>query len=187
MKISKGFELQGKISCDHVLKLHKYTYRQNNTGRVWNQYLVKRLKKIDFKQSEIDECVFYKGKVMYALYTDDSILAEPDPKEINDILRLIRNAKLDITDERSLEDFLGFNIDRKYDGVVHFTQTHLIANILVNLYLLRKGVKTKTTPARISKILKRHETSENFDNSFHYRTVRRKLNYLERGSRSEKS
>ena len=31
-----------------------------------------------------DEYVFYKGKAMYTLYTDNSILAGPDPKEIDD-------------------------------------------------------------------------------------------------------
>ena len=87
MKIPKGVDLQGKLSCDHVLKLHRNTYGQKNAGRVWNQYLVKKLKKVVFKQSKIDECVFYKGKVIYALYTDDSILVGPDPTEIDYIFR----------------------------------------------------------------------------------------------------
>ena len=64
------------------------------------------MKKIGFKKSKIDECVFYKGKVMYALYTDDSILVGLDPTEIDDILKQMRKSKLDITEERTLEDFL---------------------------------------------------------------------------------
>ena len=61
MKIPKGVHLQGKISCDHVLKLHKNTYGQKNACRVWHQYLVRKLKKIGFKQSKSNECEFYKG------------------------------------------------------------------------------------------------------------------------------
>ena len=36
MKIPKGVGLQGKLSCDHVLKLHRNTNDQKNAGRVWN-------------------------------------------------------------------------------------------------------------------------------------------------------
>ena len=50
MKIPKGLYLQGKLSCDRVLKLHRNTYCQKNAGRVWNQYIVKTLKKTGFKQ-----------------------------------------------------------------------------------------------------------------------------------------
>ena len=150
MKIPKGVDFQ-ELSCDHLLKLHRNTYGQKNDGRVWNQYLVNKLKKTGFKQSKIDECVFYKGKVIYDLYTDYSILAELDPTEIDDILKLMRKYKLDITEEGTLEDFMGVNIDRKPDGTIHLTQPYLINNILDDLNLLGKGVTTKTTPVIPSK------------------------------------
>ena len=185
MKIPKGVNLRNKSSDDYVLKLHKNTYGQKNAGRVWNKYLVNKLTKIGFKQSKVDECVFYKGKVMYALYTDDSILAGPDPQEIDEVIAQMRKVKLDITIEGTLEDFLGVNIDRKPNGTIHLTQPHLIDSILKDLNLLGKGVKTRDTPASSSKILMRHANSTPFDKSFHYRSVIGKLNYLERGSRSD--
>ena len=125
MKIPKGLKLAGKDSENYVLKLHKNTYGQKNAGRVWNEYLVKKLKQIGFKQSKIDECVFYKGKVMYVLYTDDSILAGPDQKEIQNIIKLMKQVKLDVTEEGTLEDFLGVNISRKTDGSIPLTQPNL--------------------------------------------------------------
>ena len=185
MKIPKGVNLRNKSSDDYVLKLHKNTYGQKNAGRVWNKYLVNKLTKIGFKQSKVDECVFYKGKVMYALYTDDSILAGPDPQEIDEVIAQMRKVKLDITIEGTLEDFLGVNIDRKPNGTIHLTQPHLIDSILKDLNLLGKGVKTRDTPASSSKILMKHANSTPFDKSFHYRSVIGKLNYLERGSRSD--
>ena len=36
---------------------------------------------------------------MYILYTDNSILAGPDPKEIDSLIAKMRKAKLDITIE----------------------------------------------------------------------------------------
>ena len=67
---------------------------------MWNKYLINNLvDKIGFKQSEVDKCVFYKGKVMYALYTDDSILAGPNKDKINQIIKLIQGTGLNITVE----------------------------------------------------------------------------------------
>ena len=73
---------------------------------------------------------------MYALYIDDSILSGLNPTEIEDIIKQMRKAKLDITEEGTLEDFLGFNIDRKTNVTIHLTQPHLIENILGDLNLL---------------------------------------------------
>ena len=185
MKIPKGVTLKGKSSEAYVLKLHKNTYGQKNAGRVWNDYLVAKLKKIGFKQSSIDRCVFYKGKGMYAVYTADSILAGPCPKEIDNIMAQMRKVNLDITEEGTLEDFLGVNIDRRKDGTIHLTQPLLIDSILKDLNLLGPGVKTRDIPACSSRILKQHSDSESFDKSFNYRSVIGKMNYLERGSRSD--
>ena len=41
---------------------------------------------LGFKQSSVDECVFYRGKTLYVLYTDDSLLAGPDEREIKKII-----------------------------------------------------------------------------------------------------
>ena len=48
---------------------------------------------------------------MYALCIDDSILTGPDSTEIDNILKKLRKAELNITEEGILEDFLGVNID----------------------------------------------------------------------------
>ena len=80
----------------------------------------------------------------------------------------MRQARLDVTEEGILEDFMGVNIDRKQDGTIHLTQPHLIDSILQDLNLLGPNIKTKTAPAYPSRILKRHETSVIFDKSFNY-------------------
>ncbi len=48
---------------------------------------------------------------MYVLYTDDSILAGLDQKEIEQTVQQMKEAGLDITIEGDLSDFLGVNID----------------------------------------------------------------------------
>lgn len=57
---------------------------KNRPERVWNKHLVSRLVEVGFKQSKIDEeRVFYRGKSICVLYTDDSILAGPSDQELD--------------------------------------------------------------------------------------------------------
>ena len=95
---------------------------------------------------------------MYILYTDDSILAGPDPKEIDQIIEDMQKAKLDIMVKGDLQDFLGVNIEQKEDGYIHLTQPHLIHHILKDLRLDKDNVKEKYTPASSSKMLSRTVT-----------------------------
>ena len=184
MKVPAGMELEnGADPREYALKIHRNMYGQKQAGRVWNKYLVDRLvNKLGFQQSKVDECVFYRGRTLYVLYTDDSLLAGPDEKEINQVIDNLRKVgKLDITVKGDLADFLGVNIDRKKDGSIHLTQPHLIDH----LRLKDDRVKAKSTPAASSKLLTRHRDSEAFDGSFNYRSVIGKLNYLEKATRSD--
>jgi len=49
----------------------------------------------------------------------------------------------------------------------------------------KENTKDKPIPAASSKILKRHQTSKEFDNSFKYRSVIGKLNYYEKCTRPD--
>jgi hypothetical protein len=105
MSIPEGFEVDGGKTQDFVLQLHKNVYGQKQAGRVWNQYLVNKLtKEFKFEQSQVDECVFYRGKTMHALYTDNSVLAGPEA-EIDKIIKEMQQANLDISIEGDSQDF----------------------------------------------------------------------------------
>ena len=105
--------------------------------------MVKKLvNELGFKQSKVDECVFYRGQTLYVVYTDDSILAGPSEKDIDQIIKDPRKAKLDLTIEGDLQDFLGVNIEKKKDGTIHLTQPHLIDQILKDLRLDNDRVTT---------------------------------------------
>jgi hypothetical protein len=147
--------------------------------------LVKKLKSIGFSQCHSEECVFFKGNAVYALYTDDSILAGPDPQELDNIVEEMRAASLDITVEGTLSDFLGVKITKETDGTYHLTQPHLINSILEDLRLNADDTKVKDTPAKSSTILKSHVNSPDFDNNFNYRSVIGKLNNLEKCTRPD--
>jgi hypothetical protein len=187
MELPKGFTVSGVDDpSQYVLRINKNIYGQKQAGRVWYQYLRKRLiDELGFKQSKSDECVFFKGQMIYVLYTDDSILAGPDMEEINKTVEAMKKADLNITIEGDLTDFLGVNIDRKHNDIIHLSQPKLIDQVLQDLRMQNDNVSVKTTPAPSSKLLSRHVDSPDFDKSFNYRSIIGKLNYLERGSRPD--
>jgi hypothetical protein len=154
MDIPKGFDMSKGNRKDCALKIHRNICGQKQASRVWNQHLVNKLVgELKFVQSRHDECVFYQGTTMCALHTDDSTLAGPDKVEIDQIIKEMQETKLDVTIEGDLQDFLGANIERKADGVIHLTQPHLIDQILKDLRLEDENVTTKPTPASASKLL----------------------------------
>ena len=153
MKLPKGFYITGKDPDDHVLKLNKNVYGQKQAGRVWNKYLEKKLiESVGFKKLKIDECVYHKGNTIYLLYTDDSILAGPCQKEIDNIIKDTKNADLNITEEGNIQDFLGINIQKGKEGEIELTQPHLIDQIIKDMSMDKENVKVKDIPAMSSKI-----------------------------------
>ena len=173
MDMPKGIEIEGINTADYCFKLEKNTYGQKKAGRVWNQYLVKKLEECGFEQSIIDECVFYKGSMIYVLYTDDSIIAGPDRNEINETIDLMKT-KLELTVEGDLKDFLGVNIEKK-DGGFWLTQPQLISQILEALRLKKDDTNIKATPMVWTKILGKEKESPEFNRDFNYRWVIGKL------------
>ena len=81
----------------------------------------------------------------------------------------MKKENLGVTVEGNLEDFLGVNINRRKDNIIHLTQPHLIEQIVK--YLIQDNPKTsfKSTPEQPSKILHPHKQSDNFYKRLHYR------------------
>ena len=73
MELPIGIETHHGNSKDHVLQLLSNLYRQKQAGRVWNGYMVNKLLDIRFQQSEVDECLFYNGDIIFIVYVDDGI------------------------------------------------------------------------------------------------------------------
>ena len=134
--------------------------------------------------SNHDEYLFFRGKELYALYIDDSILGAPTRHELDVAIRAITDAKLEITLEGDLSDFLGVNIDRTGPNEIIFTQPHLIDDILNDLWL-QHAKDGKETPAVSSRILTRNDGGPDHDKSFHCHSVIGKLNYLEKATRPD--
>ena len=169
---------------EYVFKVHQIIYCGKDVGRQWYLYLCNILvNKMGFTKSQHDECVFYQGTVMYVLYTDDSILAGPTSlSDIDQVIAEMRGHALDITEEGTVVDFLGVNIDKRDDRTFHLSQPSLIASILEELGLQDDNVSTKDVPMASSKLLGHHAQSKEFDGHFNMRRVIGKLLFLEQST-----
>ena len=163
MKIPRGFEIEGAAKDEYLLHIRRNIYGQVQAGRVWNKYLVGKLIDIGFKHSMVDKSVFFRGNVICALYTDDSILAGPDDAELDKVIQDMGSTGLELTKEGDLSDFLGVNIERKVDSTVLLTQPQLINQILSDLNFQGENVSTKQLQAEYIREGAGH------DDSFHYR------------------
>jgi len=157
MKIPAGFVVSARVMTEderksHVLKLEKNLYGQKQAGRVWYLHLKKNLEKIGFKGSKHDECLFYYGKTIFIVYTDDTILMGPDQKEIERLVKKIGSI-FKIEDQGNLSDYLGMKVIRNEDGSMEWTQPNLINSILKELGLIEQksanAATSRTTPAKV--------------------------------------
>jgi hypothetical protein len=157
MKLPVGFTVPGRTITeqdrkDYVLKLEKNLYGQKQAGRVWYLHLRKNLMKLGFQPSQHDDCVFYYGKTVFILYTDDTILLGPDKDEIDLLVkRLSRSFKIE--DQGDVSDYLGIKIDRKPVGTLEWTQPTLIQSILKHLKLDGENIKGRQNKPNIKPVL----------------------------------
>ncbi len=187
MEIPKGIQVEGtEEGEEYVLQLVKNLYGQKQAGCVWYQYLAEGLEEIGFSWSSVDKCVFYYKNSVLLVYVDDSILMGPDNAELEHLLREMHK-KFKIQEEGELCDYLGVEIKKEADGSITLTQPQLIDSILNDLQLNGANVKARNTPALKTRILHKDERGTPFDESFHYRSVIGKLNYLEKSTRPDLS
>jgi hypothetical protein len=73
MELPSSSKTEHRNSEDYVLKLLANLSGQKQAVRVWNQYMIDKLREIDFQQSKINECIFYHDGIIYIVYMDDGL------------------------------------------------------------------------------------------------------------------
>ena len=183
MELPQGIDTATGNSKDHVLKLLKNIYGQKQAGRVWNSHLVEKLASIGFHPSLIDDCVFYRGDVIFMVYVDDGIFVGSDDTQLQDIIKEIQGLGLNIEDQGHPADYVGVNINKLRDGSHEFTQRALIDSIIDDAGL--QDSKTKPVPAKVSLQLHAFKDEPVFDLNFNYRSIVGKLNYVAQTTRPD--
>ena len=116
MELPQGVETKHGNSKSHVLKLLSNLYGQKQAGRVWNHFLVDKLKEARFDQLSIDECVFYRGSVIFMVYVDDGLLLGQTEDQLDALVKDLRAMGLDIEDQGHPSDYDGVNVKKHKDS-----------------------------------------------------------------------
>ena len=107
-------------------------YGQKQAGRVWNKHLIDGLRNIGFKQSESgDECIFYRGYVIFFFYVDDGCFLSPNVESVTKAIVDLKNPELakhkyDKEDKGDIADYLGINFKRETNDKLKLMQPQLI-------------------------------------------------------------
>jgi hypothetical protein len=148
MELPQGIETVKGNSKDHVLKFLKNIYRQKQAGHVWNEFLVDKMSSIGFKQSLIDDCVFYSGDIICMVYVDDGIIVGSNDTQLWDVIKELQDLNLKIEDQGHPADYVGVNISKIKDESYEFMHRALIDSIIKDVDLTDS--KTKTVPAKVA-------------------------------------
>jgi len=188
MRFPRGIHIPGMDNNSHALKLLRNLYGGKAASRIWVRYLSTGLRNIGFKPSMVDECVWYRGDIIFTFYVDDGIIWCPRAEGLDEFMKDIRNnkktkQKFDIEDRGNVSDYLGINFQRQEDGTIQLSQPQLIEQIIKDVGV--SNHRTRPTPAPSTKILHRDLLGKPFKGDFDYRSVVGKLNYLEKGSRPD--
>jgi hypothetical protein len=184
MNVPKGFKMWDTGSkSSHVLQLLKNLYGQKQSGRVWHQFIHGILIDLGYKPSSVDECIYYRDKIVFLRYIDDGIYASSKDSLIDAAIEELQE-RLELTDKGQLSDYLGVNVSVDDNGTFHLTQPHLIDQVLQEMSF-RADTKPKPTPAPSTTILKRDLDLEDHKAHWPFRRIIGKMNFLEKCSRPE--
>ncbi len=183
MELPTGIVVKGGNSTDHVLNLLRNLYGQKQAGRVWNEYLVEKLREINFSQSLVDDCVFYQDDVIFIVYVDDGIFLGPSDEKISNAITKLQNLELDIEDQGHPANYVGVAIKRLRNGSIKLTQRALIDTIINDAALDDRRVKS--VPAKVKENLHAHKDLPPYNLALNYRSAIRKLNYVGQTSRPD--
>ena len=182
----KGFQRKDKL--DLVLKLFKSLYGLRQAPKTFYDKITEGLTERGFVQSKVDKCLFMKDEMVCVIYVDDTIIAGPDPKAIEELITSLGIAKeeqrhsFQLRDEGEVGDFLGIRIEKT--GIKQFTlsQTGLINKVLKTTKM--ESCNSCVTPCSLT-ALGKDENSDPIDELWDYAVVVGMLMYLATNSRPD--
>ena len=182
----KGFSRRDKV--DKVLKLIKSLYGLKQAPKTFFEKLRRGLLQRGFTASELDPCLFMKHNMIVVVYVDDTIIAGPDPKPIEDLIHDLGVGKDEhietfmLRDEGSVGDFLGIRIEKCARNTFKLSQTGLIEKVIKASGMT--DCNTAVTPASTD-ALGTDKHGENINESWEYPEIVGMLMFLATNSRPD--
>jgi hypothetical protein len=173
----------------YCIKLQRNLYGCKQASRNWYIHLTNGLKRRGFQPSTIDPCLYIKDDCLICLYTDDCCIFAHDDAIIDKLIQDLRDDSFLLKDEGDIEDFLGIHIERTVDddgGIeISMTQTGLIDSIIEDLGLNTTETKHDKHDTPANEILQPDLDQPAFAETWIYRSVIGKLNFLAMNTRPD--
>ena len=160
-----------------VLKLLKNLYGLKDAGRTWFEHLSYGLIDMGFKATSSDPCIFIRNSDIIILYVDDCVIISKTEREAEHIFSELEKRKYKLTDEGSMEEYLGIQIDHNTDGSFRMSQPFLIQRIIEFIPGMTEARSAKS-PACSSVVLTKEIDGEPRKEQWNYRAIVGMLNYL---------
>ena len=160
-----------------VLKLMKNLYGLKDAGRTWYEHLTDGLTSMGFIATSSDPCIFTKGSNVIILYVDDCVIISKTKEETDVIYKQLEQRKYKMTNEGTMEEYLGIQIDHHNNSDFRMSQPFLIERIVDFIPGMAESNSVKT-PACSSVTLTKDIEGENRKESWDYRAIVGMLNYL---------
>ena len=91
--------------------------------------------KLNFTQSKVDPCLYFRDNVICAICVDDTIFWSAGDSKIDETISELKALDFDLIDEGVVDSFLGIKIDTVEDGTINMTQSTLTHTIIYTLGL----------------------------------------------------
>ncbi len=191
MEIPDGMEPFGDPTNRkaYVLKLNKSLYGLKHASHNWYEKLKQSLITRDFSPLKIDPCIFMKNGMILLVYVDDCIIIGDSMMRIDHLIHSLQHGEEQyiLTEEGTLDKFLGINITKLDDNRFELSQPFLIERIIQFVKSeCESEVNTKSTPNPVGKPLL-HKDLEGKERKYrwNYRTAVGMTGYLQQSSRPE--
>lgn len=179
IELPKGFETSN--DGDYILRLKRALYGDRSAPKRFYDCLKEAYLKRGFVQSKVDPCLFLRHDAMILCWVDDQVIIVPNKATIKPLLDDL-SKDFALTDEGSLENYLGINFLRRNDGTFEATQKGLIDKILSTMGL--EDAIPSSTPALLVP-LGADLHGKRFQENYSYATVVGMCQYLQMHSRPD--
>ncbi|BES99090.1 kv channel-interacting protein [Nesidiocoris tenuis] len=118
---------EGYRGTSPILKLNRALYGLRKAPKCWNDRFDSVMKRIHFRRSGHDACLYVGDNVFLALHVDDAILTG-NPKKIGSVMELL-SAEFSIKSSEAVSSFLGMKFEQDEGGSIRVTQPEIIAKM----------------------------------------------------------
>ena len=111
---------------------------------------------------------------------DDEIIVDKNMREINKVINEIKEVGYNIEDRSNITDYIGINFKYLDEITLKLTQPQLTQQVIEDSKVMKKYFMIPQIPSKSNKFLKRLKVSKSYDKNWHYRSLIKKLDFLEK-------